>query len=64
MRHLVGGRKDCLSASPTCQSLYTRCSALNRRHGLWAWMSLISVMGADVYVRLCSMGVISDYRLI
>jgi hypothetical protein len=64
MRHLVGGRKDCLSASPTCQTLYTRCSALNRRHPVWAWASLISVMSADVYVRLCSMGVIADYRLI
>jgi hypothetical protein len=64
MRHLVGGRKDCLSASPTCQSLYTKCSALNRRHPLWAWASLISVMSADVYVRLCSMGIITDYRII
>src|SRR5256885_1622665 len=30
MRHLVGGRKDCLSTSPTCHSLYNGCSALNR----------------------------------
>src|SRR5207249_3410864 len=44
MRHIVGGRKDCLTESPTCRTLYKGCSALNRRHGLWAWMSLFSVM--------------------
>jgi hypothetical protein len=64
LRHLVGGGRDCISESPTCHKLYTGCSALNRRHALWAWMSLISVMFADVYVRLCSMGVWHDYRLI
>jgi hypothetical protein len=64
LRHLVGGRKDCLAESPTCRSLYKKCSALNRRHPLWAWASLISVMSADVYVRLCSMGILHDYRLI
>jgi hypothetical protein len=30
---------------------------------LWAWMSLFSVAFSDVYVRLLSMGVISDPRL-
>ena len=32
-------------------------SCLNRRHMLWAWMSLFSVGFSDLYVRLCSMGV-------
>ncbi len=64
LRHLVGGRKDCVSDSPTCQALYQRCSALNRRHPLWAWMSLVSVMFADLYVRLCSMGVWRDLRIL
>lgn len=64
LRHLIGGRKDCISESPTCHKLYKRCSALNKRHMLWAWMSLCSVMSADVYVRLCSMGVIRDLRII
>jgi hypothetical protein len=64
LRHLVGGRLDCVSASPTCDTLYKGCSALNRRHPLWAWMSLFSVMFADLYVRLCSMGVWHDVRLI
>ena len=64
LRHLVGGRMDCISASPTCDTLYKGCSALNRRHPLWAWMSLFSVMFADVYVRLVAMGVWSDVRII
>jgi hypothetical protein len=31
---------------------------------LWAWMSLCTVMFADVYVRMCAMGVWHDVRLI
>ena len=64
LRHLVGGRLDCISKAPLCHQAYKCSSALNRRHMLWAWMSLFSVMFADVYVRLCSMGVWSDFRLI
>ena len=64
LRHILGGRKDCITESPTCHSLYTKCSELNKRHALWAWMSLCSVMFADLYVRLCSMGVWKDVRII
>jgi len=64
MRHLIGGRLDCITESPTCHKLYKGCSSLNKRHMLWAWMSLCSVMFADVYVRMCSMGVWKDIRII
>jgi hypothetical protein len=64
MRHLVGGRLDCVSKAPTCHKLYQGCSALNRRHALWAWCSLFGVMFADLYVRLCSMGIWKDYRIL
>jgi hypothetical protein len=64
LRHLVGGGRDCISESPVCHNLYKGCSALNRRHMLWAWTSLVMVMFADVYVRLCSMGVWKDVRII
>jgi hypothetical protein len=63
MRHLVGGRLDCVSGSG-CAPLYRGCSALNRRHPIWAWASLVSVMFADVYVRLCSMGIWTDLRIV
>ena len=64
LRHLVGGGRDCTSDSPLCQKAYTGCSALNKRHMLWAWVSLVGVMFADVYVRLCSMGVWKDIRIL
>jgi len=64
LRHLVGGVKDCLSESPTCHAMYKGCSALNKRHMLWAWVSLVGVMFADIYVRMCSMGVWHDLRII
>lgn len=64
LRHLVGGNRDCISESPTCHKLYKGCSALNKKHMVWAWCSLISVMFADVYVRLVSMGVWKDIRII
>ena len=63
LRHLVGGFSDCLSSAPACQKAYDCVSCLNRRHMVWAWMSLCSVMFADVYVRLCSMGIWKDWRL-
>jgi len=28
----------------------------------WGWASLLWIMAADVYVRLCSMGVIPDIK--
>jgi hypothetical protein len=39
-------------------------TGLNARHMLFAWTSLFGVMIADLYVRLCSMGVISDWRIL
>jgi hypothetical protein len=63
LRHLSGGGRDEISRSPLCQYAYGCSSRLNRRHMLWAWMSLFSVALSDLYVRLLSMGVIRDPRL-
>jgi hypothetical protein len=63
LRHLVGGFLDQPSNAPTCQKTYRCVSCFNRRHMLWAWMSLCSVMFADIYVRLCSMGIWRDWRI-
>jgi hypothetical protein len=63
LRHLVGGFLDQPSSAPACLKTYRCVSCLNRRHMLWAWMSLCSVMFADVYVRLCSMGIWRDLRI-
>jgi len=64
LRHIVGGFKDEVSKSPACDMAYSCVTALNVRHQLFAWCSLFSVMGADVYVRLCSMGYITDWRIL
>jgi hypothetical protein len=63
LRHLVGGFLDQPSRAPLCQKTYGCVTCLNRRHMLWAWMSLFSVMFADIYVRLCSMGIWTDWRI-
>jgi hypothetical protein len=64
LRHLVGGALDRLSAAPARRRAYDCVSCLNRRHMAWAWCSLFSVAFADVYVRLCAMGVWTDARLL
>jgi len=64
LRHVVGGRFDELSKHALCDKAYTCVSALNARHMLFAWCSLCSVAFADLYIRLCSMGVWSDLRII
>jgi hypothetical protein len=62
-RHLIGGRKDCMSecGKPTVAlGAWKKATWFNVRHMQFAWASLIWVMVTDVYVRLCSAGVIHD----
>jgi hypothetical protein len=66
-RHLVGGRLDCFSCSAVNRARHTvwqRASTLNERHMLFAWMSFVSVCGADLYVRLVASGRLTDVRLL
>jgi hypothetical protein len=64
LRHLIGGCLDQLSARPLRLKLYQGATSLNCRHMRWAWASLFSVALADLYVRLCSMGVLTDWRIL
>jgi hypothetical protein len=64
LRHLVGGGRDVLSKSPGRFVSYKCVSCLNNRHMLWAWCSLCWVAFSDIYVRLCSMGIWTDWRII
>lgn len=64
MRHIAGGCLDRLSQASVRGRAYACVNCLNGRHQLWAWMSLISVAFADLYVRLCSMGVWTDWRIL
>jgi hypothetical protein len=63
LRHLVGGKLDCFScavAGGPRQKAWGVVSWLNEHHMGWAWTSLFAVCFADFYVRMCSMGVITD----
>jgi len=64
LRHVVGGFMDEVSKSPVCDMAYSCVTSLNVRHQLFAWCSLFSVMFADVYIRLCSMGYWTDLRIL
>jgi hypothetical protein len=64
MRHVAGGCVDQLSRAPIRMRAYECVSCLNRRHMAWAWASLFAVGFSDLYVRLCSMGVWSDIRIL
>jgi len=63
LRHLVGGKLDCFScaaAGGPRRTAWGFVSVLNEHHMGWAWISLFAVCFADFYVRMCSMGVITD----
>jgi len=62
-RHMIGGRKDCMSAcgKPSLAlGTWKKATWFNMRHMQFAWASLVWVMITDLYVRLLSMGVIHD----
>jgi hypothetical protein len=63
LRHLVGGKQDVLSDKPVRRTSYACVGWCNRHHMRWAWLSLFGVAFADVYVRLCSMGIWTDWRI-
>ena len=62
LRQLIGGFLDEPSKKPTCAKGFACVSCLNRRHMMWAWLSLFWVGFTDVYIRLCAMGLWHDFR--
>ena len=63
-RHLVGGFLDTFSKHKARKKCWDCVSCLNRGHQLWAWMSLFWVGFTDAYVRLCSHGTWTDWRIL
>jgi hypothetical protein len=63
-RHLIGGKRKCLSDRPLQNACYSCVSGLNTKHMVFAWISLFGVMLADLYVRMVSMGIWTDWRLL
>lgn len=67
LRHFAGGRIDCFSCSKSNRvrhRLWRGATVLNERHGLFAWLSLVSVGLTDLYVRELARGAIRDLRLL
>jgi hypothetical protein len=61
-RHLCGGKLNTFSRHPVRYWMWRKVSALNTRHMPLAWISLVTVALADLYVRLVATGTISDPR--
>lgn len=59
-RHITAGRLNHFSKHPLRYKAWTLVSRLNARHQFFAWVSMYSVMIADLYVRLVAKGVITD----
>jgi hypothetical protein len=61
-RHLIGGSSDCMSCGKETlkHKAWTRASWFNGRHMNFAWLSLFWVAFTDFYIRMVSMGVITD----
>jgi hypothetical protein len=67
LRHLVGGRVDCFSCVAGGQArlkLWKGVSYLNKKHMLWAWLSLFGVGFADFYVWMIASGRWTDLRIL
>ena len=64
LRHLIGGIRDRLSGRPVQKMAYDCVTCLNKRHMLFAWISLFWVGFTDFYVRMVSMGYLTDFRII
>ena len=53
-------RRD-VRAGRCSKTAYECVSCLNRWHMKWAWISLIWVGFTDLYVRMCAMGIWTDF---
>lgn len=61
-RHVIGGHDDCMSCGQNTPkfSMWKGANWFNGRHMQFAWVSLFWVAFTDFYVRMVSMGVITD----
>ena len=67
LRHLVGGNVDCFSCVAFGRprfKIWRIVTRFNEHHMEWAWISLFWVCFTDLYVRLVSMGIVGDLRIL
>ncbi len=63
-RHICGGHVDAFSKARMRYSLWHVISRVNEKHPVFAWLSLFGVGLTDLYIRLVSMGIIQDWRIL
>ena len=63
-RHIVGGQLKHFSTHPLRYRAWTFVSKLNARHGMFAMISLLTVILTDFYIMAVSAGWIPDLRVI
>ncbi len=63
-RYLCGGYLDSFARARFRYHMWSIANRLNERHALFAWLSLFSVVIADLYVRLVATGVMIDPRIV
>jgi hypothetical protein len=63
-RHVCGGHVNVFSKAPGRYRVWHFVTRLNERHPMFAWLSLFSVGLTDLYIRLVSMGIVRDWRII
>ncbi len=67
LRHLIGGGVNSFSRVPLGRQRHLWwkiVGLLNAHHMEWAWISLFWVGFSDLYVRLASMEIITDLRIL
>jgi hypothetical protein len=64
LRSLIGGNRDVFSDSPIRFKCWSCVTRFNERHMNFAWLSLFWVSFSDFYVRMCSMGIFHDFRVL
>ncbi|MDT0302340.1 hypothetical protein [Streptomonospora wellingtoniae] len=62
-RHVFGGRLNSFGGKPVRYWMWTQISRLNTRHMTWAWITLGTLVLADLYVALVASGTITDPRI-
>jgi hypothetical protein len=67
LRHFVGGNIDCFSCvrfGKQRHGLWKFVSRLNLYHPTWAWVSMFSVAGVDIYIRMLNAGWFLDPHIL
>ena len=66
-RHAAGGGLDCYSCSQAGKArfrLWRWVTVFNGHHATWAWVSMFSVVIAEVYIRLLQAGMADPHLLV